>query len=73
MSLRLYLTLIQYRKYEFTMISSRLAADVLATFNHLMQEVFKEHLDNFGLVFFDDILVYSKNATDHEVHVWKAL
>jgi len=38
-----------------------------------MQEIFREHLDEFVLVFFDDILVYSKNAVDHEMHVRKVL
>jgi len=45
-----------------------------ATFNRLMQEIFREYLvDDFVLVFFDDILVYSKNAVDHEMHVRKVL
>ena len=44
-----------------------------ATFNRLMQDIFKEYLDDFVLVFFDDILVYSKSEEDHEVHVRKVL
>jgi len=38
-----------------------------------MQEIFREQLDEFVLVFFDDILVYSKDANDHECHVRKVL
>jgi len=45
--------------------------NALATFNHLMQEMFREQLEDFVLVFFDDILVYSKDASEHEQHVRK--
>ncbi|KAI5076811.1 hypothetical protein GOP47_0008876 [Adiantum capillus-veneris] len=44
-----------------------------ATFNRLMQDILKEYLDHFVLVFFDDILIYSKNTADHEAHVPKVL
>ena len=40
-----------------------------ATFQVLMKQVFSEYLKKFILVFFDDILVYSKTMTDHLVHV----
>ena len=39
-----------------------------ATFNRLMTDLFKKKLDDFVLVFFDDILVYSKNNQEHEQH-----
>jgi len=47
--------------------------NVPATFTHLMQEMFREQLDKFVLVFFDDILVYSKNVTNHKIHVQNIL
>ena len=34
-----------------------------------MSDIFREHLDQFVLVFFDDILVYSKDPAEHEQHV----
>ena len=40
-----------------------------ATFNCLMSDIFRKHLDDFVLVFFDDILVYSKDPEHHELHV----
>ena len=39
-----------------------------ATFNRLMTEVFREYLDDFILVVFDDILIYSKNPEEHTQH-----
>ena len=44
-----------------------------ATFNCLMTDIFCKHLDDFVLVFFDDILVYSKDPADHESHVCQVL
>ena len=43
--------------------------NALATFNRLMIDLFKKELDDFILVFFDDILVYSKNNEEHERHL----
>lgn len=36
-----------------------------STFQALMNDVFKAYLRKFTLVFFDDILVYSKSIYDH--------
>jgi hypothetical protein len=34
-----------------------------------MNKVFMEYLDRFVVVFIDDILIYSKNNSDHEEHL----
>nr|GEV72896.1 hypothetical protein [Tanacetum cinerariifolium] len=38
-------------------------------FLDLMNRVYKPYLDNFVIVFIDDILIYSKPKEDHEVHL----
>lgn len=47
--------------------------NALATFNRLMQDIFKPYFDGFFLVFFDDISIYSQTAEEHEEHVQKVL
>lgn len=40
-----------------------------ATFQCIMNEVFQEYIGKFVLVFFDEILIYSKNETEHAQHL----
>ncbi|MCO5578029.1 hypothetical protein L7F22_031867 [Adiantum nelumboides] len=62
----------RYGHYEFTMMYFGLT-NAPASFNRLMQDIFRLYLDNFVLVFFDDILICSKDEADHEEHVRKVL
>jgi hypothetical protein len=43
--------------------------NALAYFMNLMNKVFMEYLDRFVVVFIEDILIYSKNDSDHEEHL----
>ena len=40
-----------------------------ATFMDLMNRVFQPYLDQFVVVFIDDILVYSRDEQEHEQHL----
>ena len=44
-----------------------------ATFMCLMNSVLRPYLDNFVIVFINDILVYSKNKEEHVEHLSAAL
>ena len=38
-------------------------------FMDLMNRVFHPYLDQFVIIFIDDILIYSKNAEEHAFHL----
>ncbi|QRW02495.1 Transposon Tf2-1 polyprotein [Ceratobasidium sp. AG-Ba] len=44
-----------------------------ATFQHFMNDVFRDILDIYVIIYLDDILVFSKNKEDHERHVREVL
>jgi hypothetical protein len=62
----------RYGLYEFTVMSFGLTS-ALAYFINLMNKVFMEYLDKFIVVFIIDILIYSKNDSEHEEHLWMVL
>ena len=62
----------RYGHFEYLVLPFGLT-NAPATFMTVMNEIFKDYLDVFVIIYIDDILVYSKTWKDHLQHVKKIL
>ena len=58
----------RYGHFEFTVMPFRLT-NVSSAFMDLMHKVFQPYLDQFVMVFVDDILIYYQSEREHECHL----
>ena len=58
----------RYGHFEYNVMPFGLT-NAPAVFQHMMNDIFREHLDDFIVIYLDDILIFSKNEEDHEKHV----
>ena len=62
----------RYGHFEFTVVPFGLT-NAPATFQRLMHEIFRQHLDTFVIIYLDDILIFSKSAEEHQRHLQAVL
>jgi Reverse transcriptase (RNA-dependent DNA polymerase) len=58
----------RYGSFEFLVMPFGIT-NAPSTFQAMMNDVFREHLDEFVMVYIDDILIFSLTAEDHLKHV----
>lgn len=62
----------RYGHFEYRVMPFGLA-NAPASFQALINDVLRKHLDDFVIAFLDDILIFSKNVSEHPNHVRQIL
>ncbi|KAJ1113094.1 hypothetical protein NDU88_001351 [Pleurodeles waltl] len=62
----------RYGLFEYTVMPFGLC-NAPAAFQYFLNDVLREYLDRFAIVYIDDILIYSDNENEHVQHVKKIL
>jgi hypothetical protein len=57
-----------YGQFEYVVMPFG-CINTLAIFQHLMNNVFRDYLDDFVIYYINGIFIFSKNMEDHECHV----
>jgi hypothetical protein len=57
-----------YGQFKYIMMPFDLT-NALVVFQHLMNDIFCEYLDDFMVCYINEILIFSKNVEDHKQHV----
>jgi hypothetical protein len=58
----------RYDNFEYNVMPFGLT-NALAIFQHMMNNIFREYLDHFVVIYLNDILIFSKNKEEHGCHV----
>jgi len=62
----------RYEHYEYTVMSFELK-NVFVIFQWLINDILWKYLNNFVIIYLNDILIYSEDLEMHCEHVWKIL
>jgi hypothetical protein len=62
----------RYDNFEYNVMPFGLT-NALAIFQHMMNNIFREYLDHFVVIYLNDILIFSKNKEDHRCHLYMVL
>ena len=62
----------RYGHFEYTVMPFGLT-NAPTVFQHMANDIFRDFLDIFTIVYLDDILIYSKTQEEHDVHVRQVL